>query len=176
MFRNSFFFNTYMLSIIIWSMHFHCLSFQIPIPPVDFVALINNAQKVNILEYANTEDVHVLKDSHLLVSRVKKIIWSYFLNKNNYYFISYWLCTFWVRDHWYAHMSNLQHCIYCPLNCDIKTKNNTHILYTCIINIGFSLWIGMRSTESYNVFTFFMNHFTKHLSQKLVIHLKITHS
>lgn len=40
---------------------------------VGFVAYIPNAQGVIILEYAKMEDVHVQKDSHLLIWSVKKV-------------------------------------------------------------------------------------------------------
>lgn len=43
-------------------------------PSVDFVVYMSNATGVIILEYANTEDVHVQKDSNLLSLRVKKVM------------------------------------------------------------------------------------------------------
>lgn len=50
------------------------LLFQIMFPSVGFVVYMSNATGVIILEYANTEDVHVQKDSNLLSLRVKKVM------------------------------------------------------------------------------------------------------
>lgn len=43
-------------------------------PLVGFVAYTNSAQAVIILEYANTEDVHVQKDSNMLSLPAKKVM------------------------------------------------------------------------------------------------------
>lgn len=59
--------------------NYHYLFFQI-LPSVGFVDYTNNAEEVIILEYANTEDVHVQKVSHLLIWRVKEVMLSRFFN------------------------------------------------------------------------------------------------
>lgn len=114
--------------------NYHYLFFQI-LPSVGFVDYTNNAEEVIILEYANTEDVHVQKVSHLLIWRVTKVMLSRFFNiifiskAYSYARVCHNL-TSWVRDIW-----SLQHYSNCVLNCRYNNYEKTHVYYIHIFNL-----------------------------------------